>query len=243
MWYGGNRCHLVRPGTVAEGSPHPRLPPRDQTVEPVPPSAWVGRGPPEDWGCAPPLVAPVCTRAIDLGADEDPGAPPRTGGQGPYPRYVLVGEAPGEAEAATRRPFMGPAGHVLTAVLAHVGLSRRDVFITNAVKIRPTIGTNLIRNRAPRPNEQAASYSYLMDELAVFDRGEPVICLGNVALRMVQAGMFGRAYISHWHGRGWYDADRMFWAMYHPAVAVYDEGMLPVLLEDMALIDSQIGLS
>lgn len=152
------------------------------------------------------------------------------------PRYVLVGEAPGEAEAATRRPFMGPAGRVLTDVLAHVGLTRRDVFITNAVKIRPTIGVNSIRNRTPRLAEQVASRPYLMDELDVFD-GVPVICLGNVAMRVITAAALGaRPSITNWHGRGWYDADRMYWAMYHPAVAVYDETMMPVLLEDMALI-------
>jgi DNA polymerase len=154
-----------------------------------------------------------------------------------FPRFVIVGEAPGQTEARKRKPFQGPAGHVLTGVLASVGLTRSDVFITNAVKYRPTIGTNEIRNRTPRTAEWVASRPYLMRELDVFE-GTPVIALGNVAMRTIQNGQLGKTFISHWHGRGWYDADRMYWAMYHPAYAVYDPSRTPVLLEDMALIMS-----
>jgi uracil-DNA glycosylase len=151
------------------------------------------------------------------------------------PRFVIVGEAPGGKEATTRKPFMGPAGQVMTSVLSSVGIARREIFITNVVKIRPTIGTNVIRNRTPRPAEQDASWSYLMAELDVFGN-VPVIACGNIALRAMLPSEFGRGYISEWHGQGWTVAGRRYWAMYHPAVAVYDPTMMPTLLEDMALI-------
>ena len=111
--------------------------------------------------------------------------PPKdvVGGRGALtPRLVLVGEAPGGAEAVQRRPFAGPAGMVLDRLLRHIGLVRSDIFITNAVKIRPTIGEIKVRNRTPTVAEIEASYPYLMRELAVFE-STPVVTLGTTPLR------------------------------------------------------------
>lgn len=149
-----------------------------------------------------------------------------------HPKLIFVGEAPGEREAATRRPFMGPAGRVLNTLLRHVGLTRSEIFITNLVKFRPTIGVIEIRNRTPTPDEQRASRPYLVREIEVFDPGTPVITLGSVAMRA-----FDFDYkISEVHGQGWYDADRTYVTLYHPAVAVYDEAMMSVLIADMARV-------
>jgi uracil-DNA glycosylase family 4 len=146
------------------------------------------------------------------------------------PRVVLVGEAPGRAEAATRKPFMGAAGTVLNGLLAYVGLTRADVFVTNVVKYRPTIGQISVRNRTPSWPEIAASRPYLINELDLFP-GVPVITLGNTPLRAVGADPFAR--ISSVHGRGSYDAYRLYVHLYHPAVAVYDAAMMETLLTDM----------
>jgi uracil-DNA glycosylase family 4 len=50
----------------------------------------------------------------------------------------IVGEAPGYNEARLGRPFVGASGQLLDATLADVGLSRDDIFVTNAVCCRPT---------------------------------------------------------------------------------------------------------
>jgi len=42
----------------------------------------------------------------------------------PTAGVVFIGEAPGEVEAKTGRPFVGPAGQVLDSMLANVGLAR-----------------------------------------------------------------------------------------------------------------------
>lgn len=162
------------------------------------------------------------------------------------PLLVFVGEAPGRNEATTRKPFMGPAGAILNGLLASIGLTRADVFITNAVKYRPTVGTNTIRNRTPTRAEVDASRPYLMAELALFEN-VPVVTLGSVPLRAVAAdkrsihGLNPR--ISDWHGRGWYDAERMYVALYHPAVAVYEPSMMDALLDDMAAVRDLIPKS
>jgi uracil-DNA glycosylase family 4 len=46
----------------------------------------------------------------------------------------LVGEQPGDQEDVSGVPFVGPAGRVLDEALTKAGLSRRQVFLTNAVK-------------------------------------------------------------------------------------------------------------
>jgi len=56
-------------------------------------------------------------------------------GEGPKAAGVmLVGEQPGDEEDLQGRPFVGPAGRVLDQVLSNAGLSRIQVYITNAVK-------------------------------------------------------------------------------------------------------------
>lgn len=58
---------------------------------------------------------------------------------------VLVGEAWGEQEEQEHAPFVGPTGWLLTQLLAQVGISRKDLYITNVFNLRPK-PSNDIRN-------------------------------------------------------------------------------------------------
>src|SRR4051812_11004319 len=49
-------------------------------------------------------------------------------------RVMLVGEQPGDREDREGHVFVGPAGRELDRGLEAVGIDRRDVYITNAVK-------------------------------------------------------------------------------------------------------------
>lgn len=51
---------------------------------------------------------------------------------------LLVGEAPGRQEVEQRRPFVGAAGKNLDRFLQSIRLERGQIYITNAVKFRPT---------------------------------------------------------------------------------------------------------
>jgi uracil-DNA glycosylase family 4 len=53
-----------------------------------------------------------------------------------YP-VMLVGEAPGRVECARQEPFVGPSGELLDAMLAKLGVTRDQVWITNALLCRP----------------------------------------------------------------------------------------------------------
>ncbi|MET0428195.1 MAG: UdgX family uracil-DNA binding protein, partial [Microvirga sp.] len=64
-----------------------------------------------------------------------PGATQAVFGEGPVPAdIVFVGEQPGDQEDLQGRPFVGPAGRLLTKAMAEVGLDRSRLYLTNAVK-------------------------------------------------------------------------------------------------------------
>ncbi len=128
---------------------------------------------------------------------------------------VIVGEAPGAEEEEQGRPFVGPAGRLLTRLLAEVGLTRDQVYITNVVKHRPTavVGGRVV-NRPPRAAEIRADRPWLDEELAII-RPRVILCLGNIAARTLIGPHFRFA-----QDRGrwftWPDGTRLL-ATYHPA--------------------------
>ena len=65
----------------------------------------------------------------------------------PAADVVVVGEAPGQEEDRTGRPFVGRAGKLLDLMLASAGFPRPDVYICNVLKCRPP------NNRNPLPDE------------------------------------------------------------------------------------------
>ncbi|APH73835.1 UdgX family uracil-DNA binding protein [Aquibium oceanicum] len=56
-------------------------------------------------------------------------------GEGPEKaKVVFVGEQPGDQEDLAGKPFVGPAGKMLDAVLAEAEVDRSEVYVTNGVK-------------------------------------------------------------------------------------------------------------
>lgn len=55
----------------------------------------------------------------------------------PHARIMLVGEAPGAVEDAQGKPFVGPAGGMLTSCLLQAGIDPDEVYYTNLCKYRP----------------------------------------------------------------------------------------------------------
>ncbi len=99
------------------------------------------------------------------------------------PKVVFIGEAPGRRGAdRTRRPFSGDhSGRRFDELLAMAGLTREEVFITNAVLCCPADET---KNRAPLASEIANCQSFLKRTLALLQPGV-VATLGAVALSAV----------------------------------------------------------
>jgi len=56
-------------------------------------------------------------------------------GEGPVGANIaFVGEQPGDQEDTEGRPFVGPAGRLLTRAMAEAGIERKKSYVTNAVK-------------------------------------------------------------------------------------------------------------
>jgi uracil-DNA glycosylase len=64
-----------------------------------------------------------------------PGAKHAVLGEGPMrPALAFVGEQPGDREDIEGRPFVGPAGQLLTRAMDEAGIDRAKSYLTNAVK-------------------------------------------------------------------------------------------------------------
>lgn len=95
-------------------------------------------------------------------------------GEGPEDAdLMIIGEAPGEEEDRSGRPFVGRAGQLLDRILESVELHRDDVYITNLVKRRPP------GNRNPRPEEIRASAEILLQQIRIV-KPKIIATLGNV---------------------------------------------------------------
>ena len=103
-------------------------------------------------------------------------------GEGPATaRLMLVGEQPGDAEDLSGQPFVGPAGAVLDRAIADAGLTRSDIYLTNAVKhfTFRREGKRRIHER-PRVSDVRACRPWLEAEI---HRVKPaaLVCLGSTA--------------------------------------------------------------
>ncbi len=153
-------------------------------------------------------------------------------GQGaPDADVMFIGEAPGYNEDRLGVPFVGRAGEVLNEMLASIGLSRKDVYITNMVKHRPP------KNRDPHPEELAACAGYLDAQIEAI-APKVIVALGRFSFQK----FFPRETISKSRGkpRGWNGI--AIFPMYHPAAALYSPRLRPAMMDDFgrlpALIES-----
>lgn len=96
-------------------------------------------------------------------------------------RIILVGEAPGGQEDRLKRPFVGPAGKLLSEELETAGIPREFVYITNVVKCRPvTLQNGRPNNRTPNAREIKAWSEILMREIQTI-APDVILCLGAIA--------------------------------------------------------------
>ena len=161
---------------------------------------------------------------------------PVIGEGSPMAEIVFIGETPGEVEAKTGRPFVGPAGRVLDGLLADAGLTRDDIYITNVVKDRPP------DNRDPRVKEVRLYAPFLWRQLAII-QPRVIVPLGRHALEFVRkhfTGFPAEGSVSTLHGTA-YPAEasygRVFiMPLYHPAVLFYREDLKEAMATDFRLL-------
>ena len=153
-------------------------------------------------------------------------------------RVMLVGEAPGEQETLQGRPFVGKAGRNLDEFLELAGLERSALYVTNAVKFRPTKRSAAGRtvNRPPTREEVSLFLPWLRREIELV-APEVIVTLGNVPLRALTGP---KAVIGDVHG-AFQNADGLrLYPMYHPASLIYNPALREVYAEDIRRLSAHL---
>ena len=143
---------------------------------------------------------------------------------------MFIGEGPGQKEDELGRPFVGAAGKFLDEMLASINLKREEVYIANVVKCRPP------GNRDPLPEEAEACWPWLVEQIKIIDP-KLIVLLGKHAVER----FLPNQKISQIHGKALRRnvpeiGTQVFYALYHPAAALYNGGMRGVLIEDFKKI-------
>ncbi len=143
-------------------------------------------------------------------------------GEGPEDAEIMfIGEAPGFHEDRQGRPFVGASGHFLDELLEEIGLSRKDVFITNVVKCRPP------GNRDPKPEELKACAPYLNEQIAII-KPKLIVTLGRFSMERYFPGES----ISRIHGQYKRIGNTVYLPLFHPAAALRQRRWKEDLRED-----------
>jgi len=138
---------------------------------------------------------------------------------------VFIGEAPGQVEDETGRPFVGRAGKLLELLLQQIGYKRSDVWIGNIIKHRPP------ENRDPLPDEISACEPYLNLQLHTL-APKLIVTLGRFSMSY----FFPDGKISRDRGSVIKAKGYNVYPVYHPAAALRNPSMATVLKQDFLKI-------
>jgi uracil-DNA glycosylase family 4 len=153
-------------------------------------------------------------------------------GEGPEDSEIMfIGEGPGFHENEQGRPFVGAAGKFLEELLANIGMSREDVFITNVVKCRPP------GNRDPQLEEvEICTKTYLNRQIQAINP-KVIVTLGRFSMNLFMPN----AKISRVHGQPAHINGRLVVPMYHPAAALHQGSLRPVIENDFSQLPQLIA--
>jgi DNA polymerase len=128
---------------------------------------------------------------------------------------ILLGETPGDEEDKTGRPFVGPAGRLLDSALDEIGLSRDEVYVTNAVKhFRWEPRGKRRLHKKPSARQIEACKPWLHAEILV-TKPEIIVCMGATAAQV----MMGPSFRITKHRGKLFRSEDAAWLMatYHPS--------------------------
>ncbi len=149
-------------------------------------------------------------------------------GAGPVSaRAMLVGEAPGREEDELGLPFVGRSGRFLEMVLAAIGRTRAEFFITSSVKCRPP------RNRQPRPGELETCNSLWLSKQVALIRPKLIVCLGRVSAQT----FLGTVDLRTQHGTVIIKDRQAYFITYHPAAGMRFPKIREAMIADFSALD------
>ncbi len=156
-------------------------------------------------------------------------------------KIVLIGEAPGETEDETGKPFVGRAGQLLDKFLEEAGISRQDdLYIINTVKCRPP------ENRVPTDVEKSLCERYLTAQIDIMNPQAIIFC-GATALKSFWSDK--KVQISKVRGN-WFNVtingkEYRAMAIFHPSYLLRNHSMEEgsprrLMQHDLSVIKSEI---
>lgn len=146
------------------------------------------------------------------------------------PRVCFVGEAPGAEEDRSGQPFVGPAGQLLTKIIAAMKLTRDEVYILNALKCRPP------QNRTPLNEEIEHCRHFVESQLNVL-QPEFIVCLGAVAVRSILQSELPIGRLRGQFHR--YRGARVV-VTYHPSYLLRNESAKRMVWDDMKMLMAEL---
>ncbi|MCK5084293.1 MAG: uracil-DNA glycosylase [Candidatus Pacebacteria bacterium] len=147
-------------------------------------------------------------------------------GEGSFKAEIMfIGEGPGKKEDELGRPFVGAAGKLLDKLIESIKLSREDVYIANVVKCRPP------KNRDPFPEEVDSCRKWLDEQIEII-RPKIIILLGRHSMDR----FLPNQKISIDHGKPKRKNGQVYFPIYHPAAALYRNGLFEDLQKDFKKI-------
>lgn len=153
-------------------------------------------------------------------------------------RWMIVGEAPGEQEDHQGLPFVGPAGQLLDAMLAAMGLTREaDVYIANVIKCRPP------HNRNPEPDEIARCQPYLRRQIELV-QPDILLAVGRFAAQALLQGVVpevDKLPLGRLRGRVHTVDQRPLVVTYHPAYLLRSPAEKGKVWADLCLAMERMG--
>ena len=137
-------------------------------------------------------------------------------------QLMFVGEAPGADEDAQGEPFVGAAGHLLTKIIATMGLSRESVYIANILKCRPDTPGESTGNRKPTSAEMTTCIPFLHEQIDLI-KPKVIVALGATAVE----GLLGKLPVGITKLRGTWSEYRGTPLMptYHPAYLLRNQAL------------------
>lgn len=151
-------------------------------------------------------------------------------------KIMFIGEAPGEKEAKTGRPFVGASGRMLEQLLDSIGMKRADIYITNIVKDRPP------NNRNPSVKEIRLYQPFLLRQIDII-KPQIIVPLGRFSMEFIleqfeapeKGGKISQLHGKLLKGKAPYGEITIV-PLYHPAVALYSQDSKETLINDFQIL-------
>ena len=154
----------------------------------------------------------------------------------PAARLMVIGEVPGRDEDRVGLPLVGGAGQLFDRMLASIGLSRADAYVTTLIPWRPP------GNRTPTDEEMDILMPWLCRHIQLADP-DRILLLGGAPAKALLGQAGG---ILKLRGR-WHDLDagggvaRRAMATLHPAYLLRSPAQKRLAYTDLLALAAELG--